>query len=62
MAEINRLSVSKVLDKLRSNDVPRNSKTALEKKIETIDEEIQRLRAATRRIKPGSRAGTTGRD
>ncbi len=63
MAEINKLSVSKVLDKLRSNDAPKSSKTSrLEKKIEAADEEIQRLRAASRRIKPGPRAGTTGRD
>lgn len=62
MAEIKKLSVGKVLDKLRSNDAPKTSRTTLEKKIETIDEEIQRLRAATRRIKPGSRAGRTGRD
>ena len=62
MAEINKLSVGKVLNKLRSNDAPKSSKTALEKRIETTDEEIQRLRAATRRIKPSSRTGPTGRD
>jgi len=62
MAEINKLSVGKVLDKLRSNDA-KNSKTSqLEKKIETIDEEIQRLRAAGRRLKRGPRTGETGRD
>jgi hypothetical protein len=37
MAEINKLSVGKVLDKLRSNDAPNNSKTSqLEK--ETRDD------------------------
>jgi hypothetical protein len=63
MAEINKLSVGKVLDKLRSKDAPKKSKIMqLDEKAETIDEEIQRLRAATRRLKPGQRAGTTGRD
>jgi hypothetical protein len=63
MAEINKLSVGKVLDRLRSNNAPKSSKTTqLEKKIETTDEEIQRLRAAVRRVKPGPRTGTTGRD
>jgi hypothetical protein len=62
MAEINKLSVGKVLDKLRSNDAPKKSKIMqLDEKVETISEEIQRLRAATRRLKPGQRAGTTGR-
>jgi hypothetical protein len=63
MAEINKLSVGKVLDKLRSNDAPKRSKTMqLDEKAEKMDEEIQRLRAATRRLKSGPRSGTTGRD
>jgi hypothetical protein len=63
MAEINKLSVGKVLDKLRRNDAPKKSKTMLlDEKVKTIDEEIQRLRAATRRLKRGQRASTTGRD
>ncbi len=62
MAEINKLSVGKALDKLRSNNAPRKSKIMqLDEKVERIDEEIQRLRAATRRLKPGRQAGTTGR-
>ena len=52
MAEINKLSVSKVLDKLRSNDAPKKSKTMqLDEKAEKMDEELRRLRAATRRLK-----------
>lgn len=63
MAEINKLSVSKVLDKLRSNDAVKNAKTSqLDKKIKTTDEEIQRLRAASVRLKRGRRAGMTGHD
>jgi hypothetical protein len=62
MAEINKLSVGKVLDKLRRNDAPQKSMIEqLDAKAEKIDEEIQRLRAATRRLKSGPRAGTTGR-
>ena len=53
MAEINKLSVGKVLAKLRSNDAPKPSKTAqLDEKVRAADEEIKRLRAATRRLKP----------
>jgi hypothetical protein len=60
MAEINKLSVEKVLNKLRSNDAPEPSTTSqTEKKIEAADEEIQRLRAASRRLKRGPRPGTT---
>lgn len=63
MAEINKLSVGKVLDKLRRNDAPKKSKIMrLEEEAEKMDEEIQRLRAATRRLKSGPRAGITGRD
>jgi hypothetical protein len=63
MAEINKLSVGKVLDKLRRNDAPEQSRMMqLDDKIKTAEDEIQRLRAATRRLKPGPRAGTTRRD
>ncbi|MFL6824967.1 MAG: hypothetical protein ACJ8E2_00735 [Bradyrhizobium sp.] len=63
MAEINKLSVDKVLDKLRRNDAPQKSKLEqLDEKAEKMHEEIQRLRTATRRLKSGPRAGTTGRD
>ena len=63
MAEINKLSVGKVLDKLRRNDAPQKSKfEQLDEKAEKMHEEIQRLRTARRRLKSGPRAGTTGRD
>jgi hypothetical protein len=53
MAEINKLSVGKVLEKLRSNDAQKSSKTTqLDEKVRAANEEIQRLRAATRRLKP----------
>jgi hypothetical protein len=63
MAEINKLSIGKVLDKLRRNDAPQKSKLEqLDEKAEKMHEEIQRLRAATRRLKSGPRASRTGRD
>jgi hypothetical protein len=63
MAEINKLSVGKVLDKLRRNDVPKKSKLMQrDENTEKVDEEIQRLKVATRRLKSGPRSGTTGRD
>ena len=52
MAKITKLSVGKVLDKLRSNDVPEKSRIMqLDDKIKTAEEEIERLRAARLRVK-----------
>lgn len=52
MAEINKLSVDKALNKLRDNDASNSSITEqLDEKIKTTDEEIQRLRAARARLK-----------
>ena len=63
MAEINKLSVGKVLDKLRRDEALKNPRTSqLDKKIRTTEEEIQRLRAASLRLKRGHRGGTAGRD
>lgn len=54
MAEITKLSVGKVLDKLRRNDAPESSKIMqIDDKIKTAEEEIQRLRAARLRVKRG---------
>ncbi len=62
MAEIAKLSVGKVLEKLRSADAQKSSKmTRLEEEVRTADEEIQRLRAARLRLRPGRRGGTTER-
>jgi hypothetical protein len=53
MAEIDKLSVGKVLDKLRSNDRQKKTKDMQrDEKITDTDEELKRLRAATRRMKP----------
>jgi uncharacterized protein involved in exopolysaccharide biosynthesis len=57
MAEINKLSVEKVLNKLRSNDASNSSRIEqLDEKIKATDEEIQRLRAARARLKRGQPA------
>jgi uncharacterized protein involved in exopolysaccharide biosynthesis len=54
MAEINKLSVEKVLNKLRSNDASNRSRIEqLDEKLKTTEEEIQRLRAARARLKRG---------
>ena len=60
MAETTKLSVGKVLDKLRSTDTPKSKRTQLDEKIETLDQETQRLRAMRRRLERGG--GATGRD
>jgi len=63
MAEINKLSVGKVLDKLRSDDAQNSPKILqLDEKIKTVDEEIERMRAARLRLQRGRGPGATGRD
>jgi chaperonin cofactor prefoldin len=58
MAEINKLSVGKLLDKLRGKkDEPKSKVTRLDDKIDTIDEEMQRLRAMRRRLDGDNSAG-----
>jgi hypothetical protein len=57
MAEINKLSVGKMLDKLRSNDASNSSRLEqLDEKIKTTDAEIQRLRTARARLRRGQPA------
>jgi hypothetical protein len=54
MAEIEKLPVGQLLDKLRSNtDAPKSTMTQLDEKIKTAREEAQRLRAARRRLERG---------
>ncbi|HLX14246.1 MAG TPA: hypothetical protein VKS24_03450 [Bradyrhizobium sp.] len=62
MAEIAKLSVGKVFEKLRSADAPKRSKMMrLEEEVRTAEEEVQRLRTARVRLKRGQPGGTTGR-
>jgi hypothetical protein len=50
MAEINKLSVSKVLDKLRSNDEQKKTKDIKrDEQLEKMNEELRRLRRPGRR-------------
>lgn len=49
MAETTKLSVGEALDKLRGTGAPKLKITQLDEKIETLDEETRRLRAARRR-------------
>ena len=62
MAEINKLSVGQVLDKLRSTDVPKSKIKWLDEKIEVLEQEIQRLRAEKRRLERNQRADSAKRD
>ena len=62
MAEINKLPVGQVLDKLRSTDVPKSKIKRLDEKTEVLEQEIQRLRAAKRRLARNQRGNSTKRD
>jgi hypothetical protein len=56
MAEINKLSVGKTLDKLRGTNVPEPKSARLDEEIKALDREIERSRAARRRIERDQRA------
>lgn len=56
MAEINKLSVGQALDKLRGTDEPETRKAQLDGKMDALDEEIQRLRVARRRLERDQRS------
>jgi hypothetical protein len=63
MAEINKLSVEKALNKLRSNDVQKTTKSAkLDDEVRAIEEEVERMRKANARLRQGKRKDVTGRD
>ena len=62
MAKTTKLDVGKALDKLRGTDLPKSKITRLDQNIDALDQEIQRLRAARRRVERDQRAGSTKRD
>jgi hypothetical protein len=63
VAETTKLSVGQALEKLRGTDAPKAKMSRLDEKIDTLDEEIQRMRAMRRRLERDQRAaGSTGRD
>ena len=50
MAEINKLSVEKALEKLRSSDAPKSTSTRRDEKDADLDEEIRRMREQRLRL------------
>ena len=62
MAKTTKLDVGKALDKLRGTDLPKTKMTRLDENIDALDQEIQRLRAARRRVERDQRAASTKRD
>ncbi len=57
MAEIDKLSVNKVLDKLRRPDSPKPGLANIDEKTERLNEEVRQLRAARRRVVSGKPEG-----
>jgi hypothetical protein len=62
MAETTKLSVGQALEKLRGTDAPKTKMTRLDEKIDALDEETRRLRAARRGLERNQRNGATKRD
>ena len=62
MAETSKLSVGQALDKLRGTATPKTKMTRLDEKIDALDEETRRLRAARRRIERDQKTGLNKKD
>jgi hypothetical protein len=62
MAETTKLSVGQALEKLRGTDASKSKMSRFDEKIDALDEETRRLKAARRRIERDQRAGPTKRD
>ena len=62
MAEINKLSVGRALDKLRETNSPETKLAQLDGNIERLDEEIERLKVTRRSLERNQRTSPTGRD
>ena len=62
MAEIIKLSVGQALEKLRGTDPPKARMARLDEKIDTLEQETQRVKAMRRRLERDQRAGQTRRD
>jgi hypothetical protein len=58
MAEISKLSVGQALDKLRRPD-GQSKQTRLDEKVDALNEDMQRMRAITRRIERDQRVAET---
>jgi hypothetical protein len=59
MAETTKLSVGQALDKLRGTEAPSSKMTQLDGKIDALDQEMQILKAANRRLERDQRAAST---
>jgi hypothetical protein len=59
MAETPKLSVGQALDKMRGTEPPSSKVTQLDSKIGALDEEMRRMKAASRRIERDQRAAST---
>jgi hypothetical protein len=57
MAQTTKLSVGQALEKLRGTDTPKTKMTRLDEKIDALDEETRRMKAARRRIERDQKAG-----
>src|SRR5262245_45862672 len=62
MAEIERLSVGKALDKLRGTDLPASRMKSLDEKIDALNKETQRMKALRLRVERDQQAASAGRD
>jgi hypothetical protein len=62
MAEITRLSVGQALEKLRGTDPPKVRMARFDEKIDTLEQETQRIKTMRRRLERDQQAGPTGRD
>jgi hypothetical protein len=62
MADTTKLSVGQALEKLRGTETPKTKMTRLDEKIDALDEQTRRLRAARRRIERDQKAGPDKKD
>ena len=62
MAETTKLSVGQALEKLQGKNAPKAKMARLDEKIDELDKETQRLRAARRRLERDQRSGSTKTD
>jgi hypothetical protein len=60
MVEINKLSVEKALDKLRSGDAMQSKDALFNNKIDALDEEIERMRTQRLRLEQHQRRRDKG--
>jgi hypothetical protein len=60
MAEINKLSLEKALDKLRAGDARQSKDTLFNDKIEVLGEEIERMRTQRLRLEQHQRKRDKG--